>query len=86
MHNPRTYLDSICPQDPRKEAPVAKTPKTVTVKVQPDMLAATEAVKTMIRDHLQLYSEWLDVAGLMKKPKKKDRRTHEDLVTEYLEA
>ena len=62
--------------------------KPLTIKVVPtiDMLKATEAVKTIVLDELLFYSEWLDSSGLMKKPKKKDQRSHQDLVLEHLES
>lgn len=56
----------------------------IKVKVEPDMLAAMESVKEIIADHLLRYSEWLDSEKLMKKPKKSDGRTHEDLAQEFL--
>lgn len=32
------------------------------------------------------YSEWLDVNGLLKAPKKNDRRSHDDLISEFIEG
>ncbi|MDM1863501.1 hypothetical protein ACM0BB_21985 [Mycobacteroides abscessus subsp. abscessus] len=67
---------------------MTESPKGLTIKVVPtiDMLKTTEAVKTIILDELLFYSEWLDSNGLMKKPKKKDKRAHSDLILEHLES
>lgn len=54
------------------------------VKVEPDMLAALQTIKDILANNLLEYSGWLESQGLMKKPKKKDNRTHEDLVNEFL--
>lgn len=32
------------------------------------------------------YSEWLDVNGLLKNPKRDDKRTHADLIGEFIEG
>lgn len=61
-------------------------PLTITVVPTIDILKTTEAVKTIVLDELLFYSEWLDSSGLMKKPKKKDARSHQDLVLEHLES
>ena len=38
-----------------------------------------------LQDTLLAFSEWLDGEGLMKTPKGKDKRTHEDLAREFIE-
>ena len=97
MHNPKTYLDSICPQDPKKEATVAKkkhpgvneTLTNTLAQGYRDLFAQLFPENPISRDSLlhQLteFSTWLDAdEKLMKKPKKKDKRTHEDLAKQFL--
>lgn len=56
----------------------------ITIRVEADKLAALASVKQIVRDATLLYSEWLDSEQkLMKKPKRNDHRTHEDLVNEF---
>ncbi len=57
----------------------------ITVKVEADTLAAMETVKELIRDAVFRYSEWLDSEGLIKEPKKNDIRSHDCLVSEFLD-
>lgn len=59
---------------------------SITVKVGVDTLAAMESVKQIIRDTVFLYSEWLDSEGLLKKPKKDDLRSHDNLVSEFIDT
>lgn len=48
MHNPKTYLDSICPQAPRKEAHVARD----------DGMEID--ITDLVRDYLIRYTYWLN--------------------------
>lgn len=66
---------------------MAYSPDVFTVKVEPDMLAAMDSVKRMMRDTLINYSEWLDTEGLMRPVEDTSDRagsTHEDLVKDFL--
>ena len=38
-----------------------------------------------LQETLLAFSEWLDGEGLMKTPKGKDKRTHEDLAREFIQ-
>lgn len=45
-----------------------------------------EAAMSLLVSSFVAYSAWLESEGLLKKPKKRDGRTHEDLVNQFLDG
>lgn len=64
---------------------MTELPKTMTIDVKPNI--NFEGFQEDLKMLLLLFSEWLDSdEKLMRKPKRTDKRTHSDLVDQFIKG